>query len=197
MHELVYVLTVEAFFFGLLGVVLIAQTIDVFNLEANTYNTVCPVLSASLFFILAYVLFLLVTCCAISVGKFGVLAHGMMHACAQSAGRLVYVVVLSVCYVTILLLNYDSNYVLLNYDLSITNKTTTNKTTTNKKHSVQCLLAQLCGTSCSGSVLWSYSAYLSLMLPVMAFIATLQVTAAGMCKNSKKSSHARLLCVKW
>ena len=36
MHELVYVLTVEAFFFGLLGVVLIAQTIDVFNLEANT-----------------------------------------------------------------------------------------------------------------------------------------------------------------
>ena len=191
MHELVYVLTVEAFFFGLLGVVLIAQTIDVFNLEANTYNTVCPVLSASLFFILAYVLFLLVTCCAISVGKFGVLAHGMMDACARSAGRLVYVVVLSVCYVTILLLYYDSNYVLLNYDLS-----STNKTTENKKHSVQCLLAQLCGTSCSGSVLWSYSAYLSLMLPVMAFIATLQVTAAGMCKNSKKSSHARLLCVK-
>ena len=187
MHELVYVLTVEAFCFGLLGVVLVAQTLDIFALPANK---VWPVLSASLFFILAYVLFLLVTCCAISVGKFGVLAHGMMDACARSAGRLVYVVVLSVCYVTILLLYYDSNYVLLNYDLS-----STNKTTENKKHSVQCLLAQLCGTSCSGAVLWSYSAYLSIMIPVMAFIAALQVTAAGMCKNSKKSSHARLSCV--
>jgi hypothetical protein len=75
MHELVYVLTVEAFCFGLLAVILIAQTFDVFDLGANK---VWPVLSTSLFLILVYVLVLLLTCCAISVGKFGVLAHGMM-----------------------------------------------------------------------------------------------------------------------
>ena len=181
MHELVYVLTVEAFCFGLLAVILIAQTFNVFDLGANK---VWPVLSTSLFLILVYVLVLLVTCCAISVGKFGVLAHGMMDACARSAGRLVYVVVLSVCYVTILLLNYDRN------------ATVNDTVKTPKKHSVECLLAQLCGTSCvNRGVLWSYTAYLSVMLPVIAFIAALQVTAAGMCKNSKKSSHARLLCI--
>ena len=181
MYEFVYVLTVEAFCFGLLGVVLVAQTLDIFALPANK---VWPVLSTSILFVLVYVQILLFLCCAISVSKFGVLAHGMMDACARSAGRLVYVVVLSLCYVTVLLLNYD-----LNYD-------TRNVPGTSKKYSLQCLLAQLLGTNCSNAnaVLWSYNVYLSVMLPVIAFVAALQVIAAGMCKNSKKSSHARLLC---
>ena len=85
MHELVYVLTVEAFCFRLLGVILIAQTFDVFDLGANK---VWPVLSTSLFFILVYVLVLLLTCCAISVGKFGVLGPSPVLVYWLARGRM-------------------------------------------------------------------------------------------------------------
>jgi hypothetical protein len=172
MHELVYVLTVEAFVFGLVAVLLVAQRWDVWESRADR---AWPVFSSCVVLILGYAQVLLVLCCFIAVGRFGVLAHGMMDACARSAGRLSTVALLSVCYVAALLL--------------ISNST--------EQGSVQCFLAQLCGTSCAPArpVLWSYSVYLAVLLPVGALVAALQVTAAGMCKDLQRTSRTRLLCI--
>jgi hypothetical protein len=172
MHELVYVLTVEAFVFGLLAVLLVAQRWDVWEWRADR---AWPVFSSCVLLLLGYAQVLLVLCCAIAVGRFGVLAHGIMDACARSAGRLSTVAVLSMLYVAALLL--------------ISDKT--------QPGSLQCSLAQLCGTSCAAArpVLWSYHVYLAVLLPVGALVAALQVTAAGMCKDIQRTSRTRLLCI--
>ena len=179
MHEPVYVLTVEAVVFGLLGVVLVAQRLDVAQFPAGT---AWPVFSSCIVLMLAYAQVLLSLCCAIAIGQFGALAHGMMDACARSAGRLASAAVLTVCYVAALLL--------------ISNNTGSVKLL-REQNSVQCLLAQLCGTICAsdGPVLWSYGVYLAVLLPVWALVASLQGAAAGMCKDESRASHGRLLCI--
>lgn len=179
MHESVYVLTVETFVFGLLGVLLVAQRLDVAQFPAGT---AWPVFSSCIVLMLAYAQVLLALCCAIAIGQFGALAHGMMDACARSAGRLASAAVLTVCYVAALLL--------------ISNNTGSAKLLP-EQNSVQCLLAQLCGTICAsdGPVLWSYGVYLAVLLPVWALVASLQVTAAGMCKDESRPAHGRLLCI--
>ena len=100
MHELVYVLTVESFVFGLLGVLLIAQR---WNIMQWPEDRAWPVFSSCLVLIFSYSLFQIVLCCVIAVGRFGVLTHSLMDACARSSGRLVTPAVLSVCYVSALL----------------------------------------------------------------------------------------------
>ena len=180
MHELVYVLTVESLVFGLLGVLLVAQRWNIFQWpEGRAW----PVFSTCLVLILGYSQILLVLCCGIAVGKFGVLTHSLMDACARSAGRLVTSAVLSVCYVCALLLISHQTH----------------------QQSVQCSLMQLCGTSCApgSAVLESFSifeataqhVYFGVLLPLWALVAALLVTAAGMCKDEQRPSRGRLLCI--
>lgn len=172
MHEFVYVLTVEAAVFGFVGVVLVAQRINVLQWSSSES---LPVFSSSLVFIFAYVQLLLLLCCAIAVGKFGILTYGVMDACARSAGRLSTGAVLSGCYVAGLLVISNASEPAL----------------------LSCFLAQLLGTSCMkvSPVILSYSVYLAVLVPVWALVAGLQITAAGLCKDKDTSSRARLLCV--
>ncbi len=132
-----------------------------------------PVFSSTLVLIFAYAQVLLLLCCAIAIGKFGELTYGEMDACARSAGRLTTAAVLSACYVTVMLMLTDVS----------------------EPHLVPCFLAHLLGSSCTAAkpVLWSYSIHFAVLLPVWALAACLQVTAAGMCKNPKRTSRARLL----
>lgn len=172
MHELVYVLTVEALVFGMLFVVLVAQRLDVFDWPAgHTW----PVFSSSVLLVLAYAQLLLALCCFIAVGKFGAQTQGIMDACARTAGRLVTAVFVSVCYVGVLLWLHHREM----------------------PEELPCLLNQLWGTSCGagGAVLWSYGAYLAVLLPAFALLAGLQLTAAGMCKDRQRRSCRRLVCV--
>ena len=62
---------------------------------------------------------------------------------------------------------------------------------------MQCLLKQLFGTSCAAgsNVLWTYNTYFAVLIPVCILVAGLQITAAGMCKDERRGSRARLLCV--
>ena len=85
MHELVYVLTVEAAVFDSLGVLLVAQRWNVLEWSAAES---WPVFSSSLVLIFAYAQVLLILCCAIAVGKFGESTYGVIDACARSAGWL-------------------------------------------------------------------------------------------------------------
>ena len=186
MHELVYVLTVESFVFGLLGVLLVAQRWDVFQWpEGRAW----PVFSTCLVVIFGYSQILLALCCGIAIGRFGALTHSLMDACARSAGRLVTSAVLTVCYVAALLI--------------ISHRTQLQGQQAGQ--SMQCMLMQLCGTSCAqGSAsLFSFSifegtaqhVYFAVLLPVWALVAALLVTAAGMCKDEQRSSRGRLLCI--
>ena len=172
MYEIVYVLTVESTIFGLLGVMLVAQRWDVF---ASSPDVAWPVLSTCLLLIFSYSQVLLVLCCAIGVSQFGSLTHSLMDACARTAGRLVTCCVLSVCYVSALLLISEHK----------------------NQQSMQCLLKQLFGTSCAAgsNVLWTYNTYFAVLIPVCILVAGLQITAAGMCKDERRGSRARLLCV--
>ena len=170
MHELVYVLTVEALIFGLLGVVLVAQRFNVFQWPLGE---TWPVFASCVMFVLAYAQVLLMLCCSIAVAGLGALSLGVMDACARSAGRLASTAVVSVIYVAGLLLIYKQT----------------------EPQTAGCYLNQLWGTSCSGAVLWSYGVYLAVLLPVWALVAGLQVTSASMCKDVKKAARKRLLCV--
>jgi hypothetical protein len=172
MRELVYVLTVEALIFGMLCVMLVAQRINVFDWPAGR---TWPVFSSCVLLVLAYVQLLLAMCCFFAVGRFGVLMHGVMDACARSAGRLASAAFVSVCYVGVLLWVHSKE----------------------NPDELPCYLNQLWGTSCAagGAVLWSYGVYLAVLMPVFALLAGLQVTAAGMCKDEQQLSHRRLLCI--
>jgi len=172
MHELVYVLTVEALVFGMLCVVLVAQRLDVFDWPAGR---TWPVFSSCVLLVLAYAQLLLALCCFIAVGRFGAQTQGMMDACARTAGRLVSAVFASVCYVGVLLWLHHREI----------------------PEELPCLLNQLWGTSCGAgsAVLWSYGVYLAVLLPAFALLAGLQVTAAGMCKDRQRRSCRRLVCV--
>ena len=121
-------LTVESFVFGFLVVLLVAQTFDVAQFPAWT---ACPLFSCCIVLMLAYAQVLLALCCAIAIGQFGALAHGMMDACARSAGRLASAAGLTACYVAQFLL--------------ISNNTVCVKLP--REHtSVQCLRAESRGT---------------------------------------------------
>ena len=178
MHELVYVLTVESLVFGLLGVLLVAQR---WNITQWPDDRAWPVFSTCLVLIFAYSLFQIVLCCVIAIGRFGALTHSLMDACARSAGRLVTSAVLSVCYVSALLF--------ISY----------------QQHSRQCLIMQLYGSNCAPDsvVLWSFSifaasaqhVYFAVLVPLWALVAALLLTAAGMCKDEKRASRGRLLCI--
>jgi hypothetical protein len=205
MHELVYVLTVESFVFGLLGVLLVAQRWDVFQWpEGRAW----PVFSTCLVVIFGYSQILLALCCGIAIGRFGALTHSLMDACARSAGRLVTSAVLTVCYVAALLI--------------ISHRTQLQGQQAGQ--SMQCMLMQLCGTSCAPGSAETFSmfegtahditlvnviinflqlfvlgtaqhVYFAVLLPVWALVAALLVTAAGMCKDEQRSSRGRLLCI--
>jgi hypothetical protein len=185
MYEIVYVLTVESTIFGLFGVMLVAQRWDVFS---STQDAAWPVLSSSVLLILAYSQLLLVLCCAIGVGQFGSLTYSLMDACARTAGRLVTCCVLCVCYICALLLISEHK----------------------NEQSMQCLLMQLFATSCTAegvrqfggltgvilhNVLWSFQTYFAVLVPLFLLVAGLQITAAGLCKDERRKSRARLLCV--
>ena len=132
-------------------------------------------LSTCLLLILGYSQVLLVLCCAIGISQFGSLTHSLMDACTRTAGRLVTCCVISVCYVCALLLISEHK----------------------NQQSMQCLLKQLFGTSCAAgsNVLWTYNTYFAVLIPVCILVAGLQITAAGMCKDDRRGSRARLLCV--
>ena len=178
MYELVYVLTIESFVFGLLGLLIVGQRWDITQWPDNA---TWPVFSTSMVLIFAYALFQIVLCCAIAIGRFGSLTHSLMDACARSAGRLVTSVILAVCYVTALIVIFK------------------------KQEIRQCLTIQLYGTSCaSGSAIFSLFSifdnvaqqiYFSVLIPVWVFVAALIVTAAGMCKDAQRSSRGRLMCM--
>lgn len=172
MYEIVYVLTVESTIFFMVAVILVAQHWDVF---ASSQDAAWPVLSSSLLLILAYSQVLLLLCCAIGVGQFGSLTYSLMDACARTAGRLVTCCVLSVGYVAALLLMSEHK----------------------DQQSMQCLLMQLFGTSCAAgtNVMWTFNTYFAVLIPVLLFVAALQITAAGMCKDERRKSRGRLLCV--
>jgi len=185
MYEIVYVLTVESTIFGLLGVMLVAQRWDVFS---STQEAAWPVLSSSLLLILAYSQLLLVLCCAIGVGQFGSLTYSLMDACARTAGRLVTCCVLCVCYICALLLISEHK----------------------NEQTMQCLLMQLFSTSCTEegvrqfggltgvilhNVLWSFQTYFAVLVPLFLLVAGMQITAAGLCKDERRKSRARILCV--
>lgn len=172
MHELVYVLTVEALIFGMLCVVLVAQRFDVFDWPAGR---AWPVFSSCVLLVLGYAEVLLALCCFIAVGRFGVLAQGVMDACARTAGRMVSAVFVGASYVgALLVLHHREN-----------------------PEGVSSLLSQLLGTSCAAgsTVLWSYGVYLAVLLPALALVAGLQLTAAGMCKDRKRRCCRRLVCI--
>lgn len=172
MHELVYVLTIEAAVFGMVGAILVAQRWNVLEWSSSESP---PVFSSSLLFIFAYAELLLIVCCALAASNLGTSTLGVMDACARSAGRLCTAAVLSIVLVTLLLVS----------------------THVSEPDVLACFLTQLLGTSCTAasSVLWSYSIYLSVLLPVWALVAGLLVTAAGMCKNPEIASRARLLSI--
>ncbi len=167
-----YVLTVEALIFGMLCVVLVAQRVDVFNWPAGR---TWPVFSSCVLLVLAYAQLLLALCCFFAVGRFGVLVHGMMDACARTAGRVASAAFVSVCYVGVLLWVHSKE----------------------NPDELPCYLNQLWGTSCAAgsAVLWSHAVYLAVLMPFFALLAGLQVTAAGMCKDEQQLSHRRLLCI--
>ena len=178
MYELVYVLTIESFVFGILGLLIVGQRWDITQWQDNA---TWPVFSTSMVLIFAYALFQVVLCCAIAIGRFGSLTHSLMDACARSAGRLVTSAALAVCYVTALVVIFK------------------------KQEIRQCLTIQLYGTSCaSGSTILSLFSifdnvaqqiYFSVLIPVSVFVAALIVTAAGMCKDPHRSSRGRLMCM--
>ena len=161
MNELVYVLLVEALVFGALSCVLVAQRIDVLRWpEDSTW----PVLASSLLFLLLFALALLLVCGFIAIGRFVSFAAEVREACARSAGRLCTAAALAVVYVSILLAVRDG------------------------PESYECVLCQLCGTTCAqpDSLFWSlsYGAYLAVLLPAAAMLAGLIIVAAAMCKES-------------
>lgn len=170
MHELVYVLTVEAVVFGFLGTQLVAQRWN--TLEWSPAESI-PVLSSSLVLMFAYAQVLLVLSCALAVGKFGMASYGVMDACARSAGRVATVAMLSAGYVAALLLIVKAS----------------------EPEVLNCFLTQLFGTNCSAAnqVLWTYSVYLAVLLPVWALVGGLQLTASAMCKYPKRTSRCRVL----
>lgn len=185
MYEIVYVLTVESTIFGLFAVMLVAQRWDVFS---STQDAAWPVFSSSVLLILAYSQLLLVLCCAIGVGQFGSLTYSLMDACARTAGRLVTCCALCLCYVCALLLISEHK----------------------NEQSMQCLLMQLFATSCTAegvrqfggltgvilhNVMWSFQTYFAVLVPLFLLVAGLQITAAGLCKDERRKSRARLLCV--
>jgi hypothetical protein len=155
MNEWVYVLTVEALVFGLLGTVVTAQRMDVFSWpDGETW----PVFGTSVLVLLAYALLLLVMCSAMTASRLGALAEDICHAFARSAGRLVTAAALWVCFQSAIVYTYHRR----NWPL---------------------LLCQLWGTTCKdpGTVLWqySYSIYLAVLLPLLVWCGGLQIVVSG------------------
>ena len=78
------------------------------------------------------------------------------------------------------------------------------------EQSMQCLLMQLFATSCTEegvrqfggltgvilhNVMWSFQTYFAVLVPLFFLVAGMQITAAGLCKDERRKSRARLLCV--
>ena len=155
MTEWVYVLTVEAFIFGLLSTVLTAQRADVFTWpKDNTW----PVLGTSVLVVLLYSLLLVLICVFVKASRLESLTEEVSHAAARSTGRLVAAATLWV------VLQSAAVYTLETRDWLI-------------------VLCQLWGTTCKnpGSVLWefSYSVYLAVLLPLFAWFGGMQVVVSG------------------
>ena len=172
MNEWIYVLTVEALVFGLLATLLTAQRLDVFTWpEGQTW----PVFGTSVLVLLAYSLSLLVLCSVMTASRLGSLAEDTCHAFSRSAGRLVTVACLWVIFQSTVVYTHDKRYWLL-------------------------VLCQLWGTTCKepGAVLWeySYSMYLAVLLPLLAWCAGLQIVVSGKLvsdKITRKTSARRVL----
>jgi hypothetical protein len=171
MNEWVYVLTVEALIFGLLSTVLTAQRIDVFTWpKGHTW----PVFGTSVLIVLVYSLSLVLICNFIKASRLHSLAEDVSHALARSAGRLVTVTTLWVIFQSVSVYTFDKRDWLL-------------------------VLCQLWGTTCKnpGAVLWeySYSVYLSVLLPLLAWFGGLQVVVCGKLASEKltiKTSTRRI-----
>jgi hypothetical protein len=171
MNEWVYVLTVEALIFGLLSTILTAQRIDVFTWpKGHTW----PVFGTGVLLVLAYSLSLVLICNFIKASRLHSLAEDISHALARSAGRLVTVTTLWVIFQSVSVYTFDKRDWLL-------------------------VLCQLWGTTCNnpGAVFWelSYSVYLSVLLPLLAWFGGLQVVVCGRLASEKlaiKTSTRRI-----
>lgn len=155
MSEWVYVLSVEAFIFGLLSTVLTAQRVDVFTWpKDHTW----PVFGTSVLTVLVYSLVLVLICVFVKASRIEPLTQEVSHAAARSIGRLVAAATLWV------VLQSAAVYTLETRDWLI-------------------VLCQLWGTTCAnpGSVLWefSYSVYLAVLLPLFAWFGGMQVAVSG------------------
>ena len=172
MNEWVYVLTVEAFIFGLLSTILTAQRIDVFTWpKGHTW----PVFGTGVLLVLVYSLSLVLICNVIKASRLHSLAEDVSHALARSAGRLVTVTTLWVIFQSVSVYTFDKRHWLL-------------------------VLCQLWGTTCKnpGAVFWqySYSVYLSVLLPLLAWFVGLQVVICGRLASEKltiKTSTRRIM----
>jgi hypothetical protein len=171
MNEWVYVLTVEALIFGLVSTILTAQRIDVFTWpKGHTW----PVFGTGVLMVLTYSLSLVLICNFIKASRLHSLAEDVSHALARSAGRLVTVTTLWVIFQSASVYTFDKRDWLL-------------------------VLCQLWGTTCKnpGAVLWeySYSVYLSVLLPLLAWFGGLQVVVCGRLASDKltvKTSTRRI-----
>ena len=159
MHEIVYVLAVQALVFGAISTVLVAQRTNVFEWPADR---TWPVTSTCFQVVLLYAHVLVLLCCFIAAGGFASFVPVIADSCARSAGRLSTAIALATAYVGLM--------------LAVQNPKPTD-----------CVLCQLLGTSCASKekLFWSmsYTAYACVLLPAVALYAGLLLTASGMCHD--------------
>jgi hypothetical protein len=151
MNEWVYVLTVEALVFGLVSTTLVAQRIDVFTWPKDQ---TWPVFGTCVLVLLVYSLLLIIVCNIIKVSRLDTLTENISHGIARGASRLITVTTLWVIFQSVSVYTFE-------------------------KRDWPLVLCQLWGTTCKnpGSVFWefSYSVYLSILLPVLAWFSGLQL----------------------
>ena len=161
MGEWLYVLTVEALIFGLVNMTLVAQRIDVFSWPSDQ---TWPVLGTSVLTLLAYTLSMIFVFNVIQISSLDGIVQSVSHGLARSSGRLITATVLWVVFQS------ASVYTFTKRDWPV-------------------VLCQLWGTTCKspGSVFWeiSYSVYLSVLLPSLAWFAALQLVVCGTMVSKK------------
>jgi len=159
MSEQTYVFTVEALVIGLCNVQLVAQRWDVFTWPVGR---TWPVLGTTVLMLLAYAQLLLSLVCFIKISNLTALSLEICEALARCVGRFGTISVGVVIYMSCMV------WVKPKYEWALT-------------------LCQFWGTGCreaGNSQIWSYSysIYLSILLPCLALQAGLQIIAASSLK---------------
>lgn len=161
MNEWVYVLTIEALIFGLVSTTLIAQRIDVFTWPSDQ---TWPVFGTCVLVLLVYSLLLVFVCNVVKASRLDALTENVSHGMARGAGRLITAAALWVVLQSVSVYTFE-------------------------KREWPLVLCQLWGTTCKnpGSVFWefSYSVYLSILLPILAWFGGLQAVVCGRMASEK------------